>query len=129
MQEKAGLENFVLQYTGLYCRLGGVVLQRRGMFVLQYKRTVLWNESKARLDCIAIQCPAKPTTRQGAQQGRAGAGCAGRAWQAGERGALKADAGQARRRARGARAATGRGARPKRAAGPAGYALSALSLF
>ena len=25
--EKTGLENFVLQYTSLYCRLGGVVLQ------------------------------------------------------------------------------------------------------
>ena len=41
LQKKAGLENFVLQYTSLYCRLGGVVLQRRGLFVLQYKRIVL----------------------------------------------------------------------------------------
>ena len=31
----------VLQYTGLYCRLGGVVLQKRGLFVSQYKQTIL----------------------------------------------------------------------------------------
>ena len=35
------LQESVLQYTGLYCRLGGVVLQRRRLFVSQYKRTVL----------------------------------------------------------------------------------------
>ena len=45
MQEKAGKAGVVSLYTEVYCDCG----------------------AKARLDCIAIQCPAKPRYGQGAQ--------------------------------------------------------------
>ena len=46
LQEKVGKVGIVLQYTSVYCDCG----------------------AKARLDCIAIQCPAKPRYGQEARR-------------------------------------------------------------
>ena len=114
LQEKARLENFVLQYTGLYCRLGGVVLQRKGLFVLQYKILYCGSRGSGLLDCVATQgrdTASQATTRRWACR-----------WaRSRHKGA------QARRRGWTRRAQQGRSA--GLAAGPVGCALGAFSPF
>ena len=117
MQEKARKAGVVSQYTEVYCDYG----------------------AKARLDCIAIQCPAKPRYGQEACSRCAGraAGARARRGRVGSRSATdarlgaRADArsaaGGRAQQAQGARGAAGRVIR--RAAGPARCALGALSLF
>ena len=71
----------VLQTVGLYCNRRGL---EGGSSVLQYTALYCNLKGYARLDCIAIQCPAKPRYGQGVRNcGRWGAqawalGCARR---------------------------------------------------
>ena len=111
--EKTGLENFVLQYTSLYCRLGGVVLQdciARGLQENCIAIQKLYCDSRGSglLDYVATQgrdTASQATTRcwtcgwelgtvLGAGQARRAVGVAGR-W-AGAQARADAQAGVAR---------------------------------
>ena len=79
--EKTGLENFVLQYTSLYCRLGGVVLQYcivigrlAGKICIALQKLYCDSRDSGLLDCVVTQghdIAIQATTRRWGQAGQA----------------------------------------------------------